>query len=197
MKKIIVIGISIVVFILFLLFLYFQTYSVYEIDADNYRKKLKQSDNSIWDCMLDDYIPDNISLWSYGDDYQVVQPTNVKVNIEENKTIKRKRVTITQTPSNLNYIVTYQYKGGDIKVPIWCMISNSSFQYDPRLVNIAEQLVLNRQFIFKKSQLINGQDILIKETDNDFIIIEMFRKYDYNDPPMHMVISTYSKKRFF
>lgn len=197
MKKIIIIGSSILVFILVLLFLYFQTYSVYDIDADNYRKKLKESDNSIWNCMLDDYIPDNISLWSYGLDYQVVQPVNVKVKIEEFKSIKRKRVTITQTPSNLDYIVTYQYKGGDNKVPVKCIIRNSSLQFDPTLVKIAELLVLNRQFILKKSNLINGQDILIKETDTDFIIIEMIFKYDYNNPPSGMVISTYSKKRFF
>lgn len=78
-----------------------------------------------------------------------------------------------------------------------CQIIGWHYGHDPQLVKIAERLILERQFILKKSNLIAGDDILIKETDEDFIIVKIGGKYDYNNPPMSLSILTYSKKRSF
>ncbi|MDO9614357.1 MAG: hypothetical protein Q7J86_07495 [Bacteroidota bacterium] len=107
MKKVIIIGSSIVVLILVLFFFHFQTYTLHDIDADNFKNKLKSSDHSIWDCMIDDYIPDNLGLWAYGTDYQIEHPLNTKVEIKKINS-ERKSVTIYNTPSNLSYFVVFK-----------------------------------------------------------------------------------------
>lgn len=191
MKKIIIISSSIIILSLILLFLHLQTYSLLDITADNYKTKLKESHHPIWYCALDNYIPDDISLWVYSSEYKVIQRINVKAEVKQLDS-HTKRITISQTPSGLEYVIVFEDQN-----PIQCDILNSHYQFDPQLVTLAEKLILKQQFILKKSELIHGQDILIAETEDDFIIIVMNTKCDYKTPPMSMHISTYSKKRFF
>jgi hypothetical protein len=195
MKKLFILGSGILGLSLVILFFYFQKYSLNEITADNFKKKLKQTENSIWNCMLDDYIPDKISLWGYGSNFQIIQPIPVKVEIE-NPNDNFKKITVSNTPSSLNYFVVFKnLKSGELKVPIRCFIEN--YRSNPSVVKMLEKLIIERQFILMKSQLISGNDILIKENESDFIIIEMIRKYDFNNPPISLSISTYSRNRFF
>ena len=189
MKKVIIIVGSIVVVALVLLILHSQTYSLSDIEADNYKHKLKKDDKSIWNCMIDDCIPDNVGLWS-SYMYSEIQSNGLKIEkIQTNPT--RTRISISNTPSSLDYDVWFE--NGEI--PVACQISSS--HYDPLLKQIADQLILKKQFILKKSNLMSGDDILIKETDDDFIIVDLNRKYEYPDPPLSFIISTYSKRRFF
>ena len=162
------------------MFLYFQTYSLLDIDADNYKNKLKKNDNSIWDCMIDDCIPDNVGLWS-SYMYSEFQTNGLKIEkTQTNPT--RTRISISHTSSNLNYNVWFE----NGKIPVACQITSNYF--NPLLKQIADQLILKKQFILKKSNLIRGEDILIKETDDDFIIVGLNRKYE--DPPMSLIGSS-------
>ena len=187
MKKVIIIIGSIVVVALVLLVLHSQTYSLLDIDADNYKHKLKKDDKSIWNCMIDDCIPDNVGLWS-SYMYSEFQTNGLKIEkTQTNPT--RTRISISHTLSKLNYNVWFD----NGKIPVACQITSN--YYNPLLKQIADQLILKKQFILKKSNLISGYDILIKETNDDFIIVKLTRKYE--DPPMSLIISTYSKRRFF
>jgi hypothetical protein len=174
-----------------ILFLNFIKFSINEIDADNYKVKLKKSGHSIWDCMIGNYIPDNIGLWDYGSDYQVIQPINVNVTITEESS-ERKLVEISDTPSTLWYQMVWVKKE-----PILCQIIARKYQNDSQLAKIAERLIMEKQFTLKKSSLLDGSDILIKETENDFIIVEIGGKFDYDNPPRSLSISAYSKNKYF
>ena len=171
------------------------TYSMLDINADNYRKKLKENTTSIYESYIDNCIPDKISILQSRDysESNNFEGNGLKIHREENNANGRLAVEIVSSTTGLRYQIYFDKDKGAIAG----QISHHPIQYDILLKNICDQMILKEGFILKKSELITGNDILIKETDTSFIIIDVSPKYEYPDFPMSLMISTYSKKRFF
>jgi len=186
-KVIIIIGSIVVAFVL--LVLHSQTYSLLDIEADNYKHKLKETNDLIWESGIDNCIPENISLLN-SDNYSIYQSNGL--HIEKTQTSPtRTRVTIGNTPSYLIYNTYFEKNKGPVSV----VVENLTRKF--KLKDIFDKLILKEGFILKQSLLINGDDILIKETKGFFIIVKILKKYDSSIPSNGFVISTYSKRRFF
>jgi hypothetical protein len=160
-----------------------------DIDADNYKSKLKETNDLIWESGIDNCIPEDISLLT-SDNYSIYQSNGLQIEkTQTNPT--RTRVTIGNTPSYLIYNTYFEKDKGAVAV----VVENLTGKY--RLKDIFDKLILKEGFILNQSTLINGDDILIKETKGFFIIVDINRKYDSAIPSSGFVISTYSKRRFF
>lgn len=189
MKRVPIISGSVIVVVLVIFFLHFQTYSTPDIDADNYKSKLKETNDLIWESGIDNCIPENISLLTSDND-SIYQSNGLQIEKTQTSTT-RTRVTIENTPSNLIYNTYFEKNKGPVSV----VVENLTRKF--KLKDIFDKLILKEGFILNESRLINGDDILIKETEGFFIIVKILKKYDSAIPSNGFVISTYSKRRFF
>lgn len=188
MKKIIIV-VVVVIAALVSGFLVFRpkTYSMLEIEADNYEQKLKASNEPLYYSAIDKCIPDKIDpLHSLN----YTPSNNNGLEITKEKKDDFTSVRINSSISDLQYL-TWFNKNNE---PISCSISRNVMGYEPKLKEICNQLMLNG-FILKKTKLLNGHDMLIKETDDNFIVININSKYEYPNPPMSLHIQTYGKEK--
>jgi hypothetical protein len=107
------------------------------------------------------------------------------------------KVDIGSPYTNLNYRVWFKLMNlqEDKTIQSWVAINAEIwwYSYDIKLKQIAERLILKEGFLLNKSKFKDGNDILIKETDKNFIIVEIFKSFDDQKPPAGLYIRTFSK----
>lgn len=194
-KKIIIITLAIVIILLAsATILYFQEYSLLQINADNFDKRLKRNEEAIYKCGIDNCIPDNITLL-HSDD--LATSSNYKNNgfeierIQTNPT--RLEIKATSYHTDITYCMFFEKDKGAISAVFYTYNGNELFK------QIVDKLILKEGFILKESELKRGRDIIIKETEDNFIIVEINGTYENGERnSIHgLFINTYSKRKYF
>lgn len=165
-------------------------YAMYDIDADNYDEKLKTNEYSISNCGIDPCIPGGLSIInsiSYA-------PTNnfngngIEISKEEKD--EYTRVTINDSRNNILYFTWFNKN----KISYKCHIWSNPMVPSLLLKDICDKLML-QGYVLKRSKLVEGNDILIKETEERFIIVDISNKYDTPELPRALNIYSYNKTR--
>ena len=186
--------------ILLILFLAFEKYSILDIDPDTYKNELKPNSIPFYLKGIDNYNPDAVRL-SYAFDIDDIKASRLGVTIEKSLNGKNGRF-MTSVYSNTTgfwYDVIFNSKS----MPISYIISGRNASI---FNNICEKLMIEDGFILKKSKLISnfdiGFDILVKETDDSFIVCELANKFE--DIKSNNILdmsslrfSSYSKNKYF
>lgn len=204
MKKITLFAGLFVILITSYLILQSQKYSTLDITADNFKDILKDHYDKKLDLRtigIDNCLPENqnaatflpLSLETadilYKDENNYFNKNRLEIKREENS--KCIKLNIYSSNTILNYTVFFQKPKKNLSSVI--VFS----QYQNQLIKtIVDKLIINEGFILKKSNLKNGHDIIIKETDNNFIIGELFNTYE-PDYPLQLILSSYDKRKFF
>ena len=189
-------------FVLVFCFFYFQKYSIVDLNADNYKELLlKSSFEKRIDISDSESInlnllyldnPDRINFYRLWESDDLAE--KYKVTREMGKNGGLFLEVHNKLPLNNFYNVSYNLK----RFPIYFMMNLNS---RPLMKQVLDKLILEDGFILKKSLFINGHDILIKETESAFVIVELIGKYDeveLNEFPGYQVsINMYSKKIYF
>ena len=205
MKKKLIIGLglsSVVLLIFIFLFFYNQQFSITELNADNFEEKLlvnnlkeridaDKSETLSLDLLASDN-PDRINFYSVWDSNAV----NYNYKIEK-KTGKNGVLLIEVFLKGTNQNFYNIYFNSKMQPISFMMNLNSGITLKP----ILNSLIIKEGFILKKSLIIKGHDIIIKETEKAFIIGELFNKYDElttNDNSRYQIIfQIFSKKKYF
>ena len=205
MKKILIaFALLLVLAISFYLFK-IQEYSLYQITADNFITKLEPAEDPIEDSGIENVIPDQFLLLHFlYDPKSDFLPPSTRSQYKFSKEVidKSRQMTDIRSPyTNLNYRVWYKLMDDPVNKTIQSLVAINAeiwwHIYDIQLKTICEKLILKEDFTLKKSDLKNGNDILIKETDKNFIIVEIFKTYEGPNPPAGLYIRTFSKKKYF
>jgi hypothetical protein len=186
-----------------LLFIYRQQFSITDIDADNYKEKLlkdswkdrikvDESETLILNLLSEDN-PDKINFYNaWRDTIALSYNYNIEKNVGKNGRIF---IKIFKNGTNENF---YSLSYNTNMSPTYFMMNlNSGFLMKSALNN----LIIKEGFILKKSRLIKGYDIIIKETEKSFIIGDIIPKYDELYPNEYgryqLSLKIYSKKKYF
>lgn len=168
-------------------------YSMLEIDGDNYNDKIKPNLHSIQnDVNFDECIPDRFELslaFLRGEGENNSCITTRKKSEFDNK---REYVSFESKVTGLTYSTGWQ----DGRFVICNIINpNQDENMFALMKRILDKLILTQGFVLKESKLKNGRDLLIKENDSDFIIVQGF---SYSQRAIYsLFITTYSKKKYF
>jgi hypothetical protein len=194
-KKVIFLAIS-ALLILVIIYASNAKYSISEITADNYESKLKRNDASLFEADLDNAIPENFSLWFSYKNSNSNNFRNNGVTITNEKTVNGNWVQISSSRTRLNYWIAFD-EGIMTSVSIFKQAYlDTNSPPTPLIKEIIDKLILDKGFLLKRTHLKSGSDIVIKETKNCFIIGKFF-SYDSPIPVSHIIIETFSKKKYF
>lgn len=195
MKKKYVIGIILILFlvsiIVFSLHLY--RYSLLDINADNYLELLTENKTSIDKSGIDDCIPDKINLtvcnhYAPSDNFM---NNGLKVSVTHPANKQFLSVDIVSSFSGILYTALFKNRK-----PYYCnLLERDKMSNRSIIKKIINNLILKEGFVLKKSEYVNGHDILVKETKNDFIIVRLFGHYD--NSPVGFEIKTFSTRKFY
>ncbi len=199
-KSLLVVAFSI--FVLVFCFFYFQKYSIVDLNADNYKELLlKNSFEKRIDISDSESInlnllyldnPDRINFYKLWESDDLAEKYKVTRELGKNGGLFLE--VYNKLPLNNFYNVSYNLK----RFPIYFMMNLNS---GPLMKQVLDKLMVKEGFILKKSSFIKGHDILIKETESTFVIVELIEKYDeveLNEFPGYQVsINMYSKKIYF
>lgn len=184
---------------LILLFVKTWTYSIVDIDADNYKQKLHTNNETVWETGIEDYIPKldaeclsirTKEIYRKGSLYGV----RIKRNPSKDD-VNGFWYEFNGSPSNLLYSAIFK---NDEIITRMDIHSNYDSSGGRKINEIAQQLIERNGFLLSKSKLILGSDIIIKETEEGFIIGSFGLKYGIPDEfPVVLYFITYSKKHFF
>jgi len=182
-------------------------YTISDVTADNYKKMLKPSNETILSVSdgISTSLPGNVS--SENRDFYTTRfnlSSSDLISERENEYEK-----VGRTTANDMLYVEYankltkircqgNWKGLKEKILVSCAINDMGYKgsFDPNYKIIADKLILSEGFILKESSLRAGNDILIKDNDNNFIIAELWGSYSRNEI-VGLFISTFSKKKYF
>jgi aminopeptidase C len=166
-----------------------QTYSMLDIDADNFRQKLKLSSHGIYEAQITWRIPDKIDL-ELGSRTLSDRPYGNNITVERSERFNDSlNVTYRSNITGLTYITLFR---GDKLLA--CVIQG--YDKTTQLKEICDKLLLNG-FILRKSVYKGGMDILIMETETHFIIADLSGSYDESPGIMSINIFSYNKKKYF
>jgi hypothetical protein len=198
-KEIIYTSIIIVLVMLIIPFLILnsQKYSAADIDADNFRdgivgKWYDGNNESIDEANLANSISDNFSLYQA---YEFVTSDNYNdsgLEIRNKATERGHDVVIFSKHTDLRYEMLFDKRNIIFSLGIMYGRSEEN-KYETK--KIVDKLILKSGFTLKKSKLIDGYDIIIKELPDKFIIVTLYGKYE--EPPFCLLFRSYSKKKYF
>jgi len=202
------IGIIILVLsIAILIFMYLSRYSNSDITADNYRKLLKQSNESIL------AEADGISRCLPGNITNETKDTyDLNFNLWQSNTYSETENELEQITKSTEQdwlFITYankltkircqaNWKGTKTKNLVSCAINDIAHKgyYDRQYKIMVDKLILNEGYALKESTLKSGSDILIKDNESNFIIVAVSGSYSKSEIS-RLFFSTYSKKKYF
>jgi hypothetical protein len=170
-------------------------YSVSDITPDNYKKKLEETNASLFEAGLDNVIPENLSLYNANEYLNSDNFRGNGIKITNTKTDYGHQIEISSSKTKLNYWITFDREK---YTRVWIFkqaLMDPDSPPNPLIKEIINNLILNNGFILKRSEFRNGSDFIIKETDNCFII-GSFLSYDGAEPISNITFSTFSKKYF-
>ena len=196
---------SLIIVTLIVLFLNTWSYSIVEIEADNYKAKLHSNNKPIWATDIESYLPGNDAECFSIRTREVFTPgQRYGVRIKEKTDWTSKNgiwYSFESAPSDLEYCALYKEKKGPGYIDMAIEIRiDSKWKYfnSLKIKEIIRMLCEDNGFILKRSNSILGCDIIIKETEDGFIIGKINLKYDDEKKPSHgLYFSSYSKKHFF
>lgn len=186
---------QIVAFLLLItLILSMQKYDISDITADNFQQKLgpyyKVTYGSLWDSGINNCIPDNISVLS-GYDYSTSYNFHENgLNIKREEGLKIFSIEIMNIHTNTRYLALYKKNAF---TPFKLTIQN--LNNGNLLKEIVDKLIIQQEFQLKKTILKDGNDILIQENSENFIIVYLISSYEPN-PPISLMFNSYSKRKF-
>ena len=196
---IIILTIAVIFFLILILNLW--NYKIDEITADNYTKKLSPIKEGLWEVNVEDCIPKidaqffsitEKTIFNQGLNYgmRMTEKTQLNTNINY--------YHFEPVPSQLEYSALYStFNGVDVATEIR-IGTQWREENSIKLKEIISKLCANQGFQLKRSLLIFGCDIIIKETDKGFIIGRVNTKYDYRNSPLHgLYIEYYTKNIFY
>ncbi len=176
-------------------YLYTAKYSMNEIEANNFGTLLKTNKKSILLSQLDKAIPDKLPFIvlyeamdsdnSNGEGYKIINEKYSSNNI----------LNVHSYLTNLNYTVIYDNKTA---ISAWVFkdrLHDLNSPENPRIRNIIDDLIYNYGFTLKKNNLKNSFDIIIKETEDSFIIGSF---YSIEEQPLtnNITFQSFSKKKY-
>ena len=186
---------SLIVFLILVIAIFtlaIQKYSLLDITADNFADILELNESSVFQSGIDQCIPDKITLHMSHDYAPSDNYGGNGLNIKREENSKRLWITIKSLNTGLTYKAYYEMDDATLVA-----INISSKTYDPLLKEIAENLMVKSGFILKTSKLKMGNDIIIKETEDSFIIGTLYLAFEDPHPPLAINITSYGKRKFF
>lgn len=190
--KLLVIILSGFLVIILLLYINSIEYSLADITSDNYVSKLTNIKKSLYKAQLDLYIPDKFPFIR---SFEFANSDNYNNNGLRVKNNEGKWVEIHSNNTNINYYLSFN-EGNMTYASIRLDEMNPNFLTRPHIKNLINSLILNESFTLMNSDLKNGFDIIIKET-NDVFIIGHFVSFDEIQEPIKAItFETFSKKVF-
>lgn len=177
------------------LYLYTAKYNINEIEANNFGTLLKTNNKSILLSQLDKAIPDKLPFIvlyeamdsdnSNGEGYKIINEKYNSNNI----------LNVHSYLTNLNYKVIYDNKTA---ISAWVFkdrLHDLNSPENPRIRNIINDLIYNYGFTLKKNNLKNSFDIIIKETEDSFIIGSF---YSIEEQPLtnNITFQSFSKTKY-
>jgi hypothetical protein len=169
-------------------------YSISEITPDNYKTNLKKINASLNEAGIDQVIPEKFLLSSANKYLTSDNFRNNGIKITNTKIDNGNHVEIHSTVTQLNYWITFE-KGNFTQAYIFKQaLMDPNSPPTPFIKEIVNNLILKNGFLLKRTELKNGSDFIIKETDNCFII-GSFYSYDSQEPVSNITFSTFSKKK--
>ncbi len=176
------------------------SYSIVEINADDYEKKLHPNNESIWETDIETYIP-RIDSECFSLRTKEIFTRGNSLGISINPTTKfgvprfGSWYSFDSAPSYLEHYAFYNNLDILTELKIY---SKWNYYESLKIKEILRKLIENNGFILKKSNLIYGSDIIIKETEKGFLIGKINMKYDDEKKPSYGIyFTTYSKNHFF
>lgn len=204
-SKYLIVIFSLIIVTLIVLFLNTWSYSIVEIEADNYEAKLHPNNKTVWETGIENYIPEidaqclsirTREVYTPGERFGIIIKERTDWTSKYGKWY-----SFESAPSDLEYCALYKEKKGPgyIDMAIQIRIDSKWKYYNAlKIKEIIRRLCEENGFILKRSQSILGSDIIIKETEDGFIIGKINIKYDDEKKPSHgLYFSCYSKKHFF
>lgn len=188
--KKIILGISIILITAFV-YVYNAKYSLYEITPDNYKTILKENDASLSEAGLDQAISEKFSI-ALAYNYATSKNLNV-ASINSTKLIKGTHVEIHSYTTDLNYWAMFTDKQLTSISIFKTGVMNPDSPRNPFIRAMINNLILKEGFLLKRTKLKEGSDIIIKETEDSFIIGSF---YSYDAEISSIWLSTYSKKKY-
>ncbi len=155
-------------------------HNVSDITADNYEKMIKPIDLPIYSSGIDQIANEKFfPLYAY--QYVTTEGVmNVTQKTTSNGTL---HTQIKSYKSGLLYDVFFKNKKA-----IYFSVANPKLPSTVK--SFMDRLITKNGFILKESKLISGNDILIREDEDCFMIATIFSKYD---DPTSFAIKAYSK----
>jgi hypothetical protein len=187
------------VVILTMIFYHFYTLKISsdQITADNFESILTKSNSSILnENNFNQYIPDKFPVFTA---YEFADSKNYNGNgleITNKKGLNGNFVEITSLNSRLVYYLGFTHNILDYAYVFRYGLMDESQPKTYFIKKIINELLLNDGFSLKKTKLKSGQDIIIKETNDTFIIGKFFSG-DGEDIPQYIVMNSFRKTRYF
>jgi hypothetical protein len=129
------------------------------------------------------------SFWLYSGKGIPFNQSALKIEREEFEKLIKYEINSLMT--GLFYTILFDKSNEGIKtIIIFNQSDNNNIQY------IIDNLILKDGFVIKKCLMKNGRDIIVKETENNFIIGEIYEGMT-PDCPSQLIISPYTKRKSF
>jgi len=177
--------------------LYSQKYSMVDVDADNFGEILTRSygsslgDNVFYGGAQRLFREDEGMLLIKG----VTGAENFTISYDENDR-KTLHAYFKNTLKNVRYEIVWKNKDfNDIEAEFFLV--NTVNGYSQEIREGITNLILKEGFVLKKSNYINGDDIIIKETPSSFIIGEIMPKFDGPNGVIGVMFMAFGKRKYF
>jgi len=182
-------------------YLYTAKYSLREITADNFKEKLKPKDelSRIEAYKLTLSIPDNSDYrtnFDFCNSRNLADGENNLFKISHSTYNDMYFVAFESNLTNLGYQGNWKKKNDYVLFSCTVRWYKATRDWDPQYKTIVDKLILKHGYNLSESKLKSGFDILIKEIDNAFIIIEIGGYYA-NNHIVSLMMSAFSKSKYF
>jgi hypothetical protein len=202
MNNRIIYSIVILITLYFLYILYNSFNSKYElinISADNYEKLLTPNHISVLkNTQIDNYIPDQIPLAKA---FEISDSDNFRGNgfkVSNRQLANGNIIEITSYKSGIHYTLSFIGQSLNYAWIFKNWLSDESIPETPLIKKMILNLIINNGFTLKKSDSRFGRDIIIKETDDSFIIGDIIGDIDSKfSSPQSISFKSYRKTKYF
>jgi len=172
--------------------LYVQKYSLVDIDADTYEGRLAKSDENVLKSHVDKVFGDSHVILTKG----VVSTSGFEITYEKNKHDQPIAI-LRNKEKNVEYQILWRDNEPRIADAQYFSVGTANYNFSIPLRIAIGDLMITQGFVLKKTSLINGNDIIVKELDNAFIIGQLISKFEDESGLMSVHFSAYKKRKYF
>jgi hypothetical protein len=172
--------------------LYVQNYSITEIEADTYEKLLAASNENVLKAAVDKvFQEDSHVILTKG----VVSASGFEITYEKNRH-DQPIVTLRNKEKNVEYHVLWRDNEPRSADAEYVAVGTANYDFSIQLRMAISNLMVRQGFVLRKTSLINGHDIIVKELDNAFIIGLLISKFDDESGLMAVHFNAYKKRKY-